>query len=253
MTAVLSILGIALIFVAFFFLMKVKIIRYVILLSKFVIFLAVALLLNGQFPLLDNGFLSGVLWVAIVLTAGSFLCLLPRIDSAVMLICNFAISALAEFLVSELLDVLLDSVFNINGFANFLFLTDLGPYIFVFIALVIAVFALRSQSYMIAGKSISSKVVNMIDRVLAALIYGAVVDFSFVFLLTWEYHWALHILIVGGIGALMFWIDLKTFDRFMEYGRRKGSNLGISSYEKFNLNLFHAVKDALVPEKRVKK
>ncbi len=248
MSIILGIIGMVA-FAAFLcYLCTVKAVKYIILFSRIIICLIIALNVNEQIPLIDNAFFSGVLWTGIVLVGCFFLCLLPRIDCAVMLICNSLIAVLGLILGINILDMILDAIFGGNSFADFIF--D-SLFLCVLITLAVACFALYKQSYMFSAKIIRSKAVNTVDRVLASLVYGLFIDLFFL-VNSLFVHPVMHILIILGISGAMYGLDLLVFDRFMELSRAKGSNASLGSYERFNINLFNSIRDALFPNKNYK-
>lgn len=144
-----------------------------ILFSRVAFSLAVALIMSqGEVMLVaSNGFLNFVAWALVVMGIVYFLAMMPRVDMALKFLCTILLSVVIVCVVIQMCGGIIAAIAK----TEFKFSS-------AYEILVKIVCCLFSAVYMVVGKkpsydSPSNKLLNILERLLASVIYGVAVTF----------------------------------------------------------------------------
>lgn len=207
-----------------------KLTEKAILFSKIAFSLFLALVVNSQSPIIENGGLVSYLaWAGIFIAAGLLLCLLPRINYAFLFFCNSFLS----WIIAEMTLMTVCGIF-FDGYEQ----TILTEVIIKVICTVISAIALIQQIGKTAGiKTIKIKFLVVVERTIASVIY-AVALFLLICVSVnalWEFSLLINAIIFVTLFILAFIADIYMFQQMRNYanswrvfsrGRRSGMNLG---------------------------
>ncbi len=252
MRSLFVILGIFIFAVLLYVTEKSKFVKDLAAFSRILMCLLMATGISREIPLVSHELLDITIWTVLLLGVCYALCILPRTDCAVMVVCYSTIAMLSVLFVFGLLNILVEMLFHIEGILDFLFGSPLGPVPFTLIVLITTCVLMYDHMYMLGGRKIDSIAVNTVDRVIASVIYGLLID-SFFLNIPVKDHPVIHILIVLGIAALMYIVDLRIFDRLVEYGNTCREQVTPGKFEAFHIRLYEKVRDSLFGEKESEK
>lgn len=185
--------------------------------SKIVVSLFIAMVLNNETPIIEGGGFMGFLaWAAVVLVVCFGICLLPRVNCAFQFLCNCVVS----YILAELLAGVVYGMLR-NGYGP----TVLGEVIVKAICAAISMKTLLDQLEMGGGKKITNKLLILVDRSLAAVIFSVAgwilicVSMNSV----WEFPLGVNIAVFLGLVVLAFAADVLFFEKLSAYIRMRRS------------------------------